>query len=247
LSSTAGATDGPHGNSKQSFIASIDDQMEASVGQFVGATEGEVADGTQHLGALLDAMIEAGVQADGVPEKEWGSVMTMAVLADGELTPVRRSKRNVDVADVDSLEKAEKRVAVKNLEGTQGKPFVNSVCAFSNIHIEKNLGGLGITLGDNDVLIQESITFIKDIERDRLTPSNVVNLSENKIDGEEDEIDPDISTLSRLCGDLTEEVMDDNSVDLDWVLVNVPIKVAKSKKKKKPLDKNTVAKKKILF
>jgi hypothetical protein len=70
LSSTAGATDGPHGNSKQSFIASIDDQMEASVGQFVGATEGEVADGTQHLGALLDAMIEAGVQADGVPEKE---------------------------------------------------------------------------------------------------------------------------------------------------------------------------------
>jgi hypothetical protein len=221
--------------------------MEASVGQFVGATEGEVADGTQHLGALLDAMIEAGVQADGVPEKEWGSVMTMAVLADGELTPVRRSKRNVDVADVDSLEKAEKRVAVKNLEGTQGKPFVNSVCAFSNIHIEKNLGGLGITLGDNDVLIQESITFIKDFERDRLTPSNVVNLSENEIDGEEDEIDPDISTLSRLCGDLTEEVMDDNSVDLDGVLVNVPIKVAKSKKKKKPLNKNTAAKKKILF
>ena len=33
---------------------------------------------------------------------------------------MRRSKRNVNVADVDSLEKAEKRVAVKNLEETQG-------------------------------------------------------------------------------------------------------------------------------
>ena len=48
--------------------------------------------------------------------------------------------------------------------------------------------------------------------------------------------------LSRLCGDLTEEVMDDNSAGLDGVLVDVPIKVAKSKKKKKLLNKK-VAKK----
>jgi hypothetical protein len=38
--------------------------------------------------------------------------------------------------------------------------------------------------------------------------------------------------------------MDDNSADLDGVLVNVPIKVEKIKKKKKPLNKNTVARKK---
>jgi hypothetical protein len=37
--------------------------------------------------------------------------------------------------------------------------------------------------------------------------------------------------------------MDNNSADLDGVLVNVPIKVAKSKKKKK-LNKNAAAKKK---
>jgi hypothetical protein len=36
--------------------------------------------------------------------------------------------------------------------------------------------------------------------------------------------------------------MDDNSVDLDGVLVNVPVKVAKSKKKKK-LNKNAAARK----
>ena len=92
---------------------------EISVGHFAGATNGAIADGAQHLGHLLDAMIEAGVAADDGSKNELGSVTKMAVLSDGELTPVRRSKRNADVADVDSLEKAEKKVAVKNLEETQ--------------------------------------------------------------------------------------------------------------------------------
>jgi hypothetical protein len=46
--------------------------------------------------------------------------MKMAILSDGELTPVRRSKRNVMIADVDSFERAERQVAVKNLEEPQG-------------------------------------------------------------------------------------------------------------------------------
>jgi len=41
--------------------------------------------------------------------------MTLAVLSDGELTPVRRSKRNAGVADVDSLEKAEKGLPSRTL------------------------------------------------------------------------------------------------------------------------------------
>jgi hypothetical protein len=73
-----------------------------------------------------------------------------------------------------------------------------------------------------------------------------LNKSENEIDSEEDEIDPDTFTISQLCGDLT-EVMDDNSADLDGVLVDVPIKVAKSKKKKKLLNMNAAARKKIVF
>jgi ferredoxin-fold anticodon binding domain-containing protein len=97
-----------------------EEQVEVSVGQSDGAAEGGITDGAQHLGALLDATIEAGVSADGGSNKELGSVMTMVVLSDGELTLVRRSKRNANVDDVDSLEKAEKRVAVKNLEETQG-------------------------------------------------------------------------------------------------------------------------------
>jgi hypothetical protein len=41
--------------------------------------------------------------------------MMMAVLFDGELTPVWHSKQNADMVDVDSFERAERRVVVKNL------------------------------------------------------------------------------------------------------------------------------------
>jgi len=187
------------------------------------------------------------VVADGGSEKELGSVMKMAILSYGELTPVRRSKQNADVADVGSLEKAEKRVAVKNLEETQGKANVNSLCSFSNVRIKQNLGGVVISLGDKENIILGSVALIKDVERDKLKPSNSFNKLENEADIEEDEIDPDISTLSQLCGNLTQEVMDDNSADLDGVLVNIPIKVAKIRKKKKSLNKNTAVRKKNLF
>jgi hypothetical protein len=101
-------------------------------------------DETQNLGDLYDAMVAARVPADGeTKNRELGSVMKMAVLSDGELTPVRRSKRNADEADVDSLEKAKKRVAVKNLENPQGNLNCNSICPFSNARIKGKLRGTG--------------------------------------------------------------------------------------------------------
>jgi hypothetical protein len=221
-------------------------QLQMSVGQDDGA-EGAHAEGAQQLGILRDAMLGAGVAADGGSEKELGSVMKMAFLSDGELTPVRRSKRNADVADAGSLEKAEKRIAVKNLEEPQGNLNDKSFCSFSKSRIVENLGGVGISLGDKDGLIIGSIDLLKNVENDRLESSFCSSENEIEIESEEDEIDPDTFTISRLCDDLTEEVMDDNSAGLDGVLVDVPIKVAKRKKKKKLLNKNTCAKKKIVF
>ena len=103
---------------------------------------------------------------------------------------------------------------------------------------------MGISLGDKDDLMIRSIALLKNVERERQKPSICLNKNANEFDSEEDEIDPDTFTISRLCGDLTEEVMDDNSTDLDGVLINVPIKVAKTKKKKKLLNNNTAARKK---
>jgi len=201
-----------------------------------GAAEGVITIDDQHLGILSDAMVEAGLSADGGTKKELGSVMTMAVLSDGELTPVRRSKRNADVADVHALEKAEKRIAYRNLEEPQGNvnALVNSVTSFSSDPIEHNLGVIGITLGDGEKVVAKSVALILDTEKERLKPSNVIHSIDKEFELEEDEIDPDTSTISRLCGDLTEEVMDDNSAGLDGILVDIPIKVAKNRKKETP-------------
>ena len=102
---------------------------------------------------------------------------------------------------------------------------------------------MGISLGDNENLTLGSVTLIKEVEKERMKSSNLLITHDNEIDSEEDEIDPNTSTISPLCGDLTEEVMDDNSAGLDGVLVDVPIKVAKSKNKKKLLNKKVAAKK----
>ena len=116
------------------------ERVEISVGQIDGAAEGAFANGAQHLGVLLDTMLGVGVGADGESKKDLGSVMKMAIMSNGELTPVRRSKRNAEVADVDSREKAERRVTIKNLEEPQGNLNVNSFCSFSNVHIKETWG-----------------------------------------------------------------------------------------------------------
>jgi hypothetical protein len=78
-----------------------------------------------------------------------------------------------------------------------------------------------------------------------LKPSCVVDSIDKENESEEDEIDPDISTISRLCGDLMEEVMHDNSAGLDGVLVDIPTKVAKIRKSKKIINRKVPAKKKL--
>jgi len=104
---------------------------------------------------------------------------------------------------------------------------------------------VGISLGDKENLIVGSVALIKDVEKERLKPSNVVNSLDKEIESEEDEIDPDASTIGRLCGNLTEEVMDNSSAGLDGVLVDIPIKVSKNRKIKKLLNRKVPTKKKM--
>ena len=104
---------------------------------------------------------------------------------------------------------------------------------------------MGISLGGSENLSAGSIALIKDIEQERLKPSYVGNSTDKECESEEDEVDPDSSTISRLCGDLTEEVMDDSNVGVDGVLVHIPIKMAKKKKFKKLLNRKASTKKKL--
>jgi hypothetical protein len=49
-----------------------EEQMEVSLGQFDGPIEGMVTGGGHHIGDLSNAMLEAGVAADGESKKNWG-------------------------------------------------------------------------------------------------------------------------------------------------------------------------------
>jgi hypothetical protein len=92
-----------------------EEQMEVSLGRFDGPTEGVVTGGAQHVGDLSDAMLEAGVAADGESKKNWGvSRRWRFCLTESSLKC--SVARNADVVDVDSFERAKRRVAVKNLE-----------------------------------------------------------------------------------------------------------------------------------
>ncbi|CAD6260753.1 unnamed protein product [Miscanthus lutarioriparius] len=158
------------------------------------------ADGAQHLGVLLDAMLGVGVAADGESKKDLGSVMKMAIMSDGELIPVRRSKRNAEVADVDSREKAERRVTIKNLEEPQeklivllrdGRKLLGTLCSFdqfANVVLQGACErvivgeqycdvplGLYVIRGENVVLIGEL-----DREKDEL-PAHMTCVSEAEI------------------------------------------------------------------
>jgi len=146
----------------------LDEEQDEAALLLDGAAEGVITIDDQHLGILSDAMGEAGLSADGGTKKELGSMMTMVVLSDGELTPVRRSKRNADVADVHALEKAEK-IAYRNLEEPQGNvnALVNSVTSFSSDRIEHNLGVIGITMGDGEKVVAKSVALILDTEKER--------------------------------------------------------------------------------
>jgi hypothetical protein len=154
---------GAQTNHNQQSSSFLDESVQAR--QVDGTSEGVFVMEDQHLGVALDALVGAGISADGGSDNVLGSVMTMAVLSDGELTPVRRSKQNADAADVHSLEKVEKRVAIKNLKDPQGNAnaVINLVYSFSSDRIEQNLGGVRISLGGKDKLIAGSIALIKNV------------------------------------------------------------------------------------
>jgi hypothetical protein len=101
------------------------------------------------------------------------------------------------MADVGSLEKAEKRAAIKNLEGSQGNLHVKSFCSFPDVRFEENLGRVGISMGGKENLISRSIDLLKNIEKDRLKPSLCPSKNENEIESAEDEIESDTFTISR--------------------------------------------------
>ncbi|CAN6321370.1 unnamed protein product [Urochloa humidicola] len=103
-------------------------------------------------GSFPDSVLGAGVAADGTSSSNLGSMTVMAALSsdsNGHLTPLRRSIRTAGDTDVDAIEKAGMRVAIKNLEDPQGTLQGNTLDAVL-VAPTKGGGSLCIKYGMQD-------------------------------------------------------------------------------------------------
>jgi hypothetical protein len=130
-------------------------------------------------------------------------------------TPTRSSPRLAGAIEEHVMDRVKKRAALKNLEPVEGKTSNSSFLSFSDVVVQSNLSNIGVTLGKNDSEVSDSIMCLKTLEAKRLPPklSNKEMGEQHNIallDNEEDD-DLDNITLGHLCGDLMEEVMDEDS------------------------------------
>lgn len=151
------------------------------------------------------------------------------------MTPKRYSARLGCNSGVHSVEKAKKRKAWKNLELQQGNE-VNSFLSFSNSSITSSLQNLGVLLGASSDEITDSVCSLKKTEVERINSSlSLVRDNLDKLDdGDSSEEEDDLNNLvlGHLCGDMMDEVMDEETSHLSCDSKKV-LKAYKSKSRSK--------------
>ena len=105
--------------------------------------------------------------------------------------------------------------ALNNLEQVEGNKQNLSFTSFSDVVVASKLINLGLDVGKNEKEVLGSVQVLKTVERNRLSafcPRIVEEHDSDAVFLESDE-DDDVNnlTLGHLCGDLMEEVMDDDS------------------------------------
>lgn len=129
-------------------------------------------------------------------------------------SPLHRSERRRDSIDEDSTARDARLVAKRNLEDTGGNFQENSSLSFSSKKITDNIKNIGLSLEKELNTVQSSVSLIKKVEKGRINAPVLKTSEDSHIDLEESDSDFDHIALGHLCGDLAEEVMDDDNSDL---------------------------------
>jgi hypothetical protein len=131
-------------------------------------------------------------------------------------SPLRRSERREATVDEDSTARAIRLATKRNLEVAEGKTFNNSILSFLNEHVADKVKNIGISIGKDASIVQSSVMLMKKVEKDRFKlPSSIQTYQDSHLDLDESNCELDHLALGHLCGDLTEELMDDNNTLLD--------------------------------
>jgi hypothetical protein len=141
-------------------------------------------------------------------------ILVAAGVKEAAASPTRASPRLAGVIDQHAMDKAMKRTAWKNLD-TEGNNL--SLCSFFDDTISFKICSLGVDLGSSPKQIKESVVLLKKLDLHHMVTQLYLCLDNSDSDNGQNEIvedeDHDIEniTLGHLCGDLMEEVMNEDS------------------------------------
>jgi hypothetical protein len=117
------------------------------------------------------------------------------------------------VTDEDSLQKAMRRKAERNLDysGTISPSKSKSFLSFSTPIISSKLGSVGVKLGNNEKEISVSSNALRRMEVDRLTviPKGSASSHTTYVDEEEAIATSDGQLLSQLIGEVSDVILDE--------------------------------------
>ena len=180
------------------------------------------------------------------PIREEATPMQVAEESLAPSPALRRSGRQKVAADgskpsdEDSMTKAMRLRASRNLNFSQGTTTSKSFLSFSNAQVSSNLESLGLNLGRNAKEKSVSSSVLKNVEFDhfKVTPKNKIFVNDHLTDSDldEEEVDDhyDGQLLTHLVGDVSEVGLDDTRLEPFMDLTATGRRSKSSKKTKKP-------------
>ena len=117
-------------------------------------------------------------------------------------------------ADEDSLKKAMRRKAERNLDSLGTDMKSKSLLSFSPLSIHSKLSSVGFNLGSSKSQVEVSTNVLRHMEYDRLTviPKASTVLTTTYVDEEEANATSDGQLLSHLIGEVSEVGLDEDGI-----------------------------------
>lgn len=167
-------------------------------------------------------------------------VVAAAAIPEVLNSPARASPRLAQSTEEHTLSRAERRTTIKNLESMEGKSSCNSFCSFDLNDAVSNVRQLGVVFGFCESEMVSSVKEIFDLEAARVSTASNFDKCEvlsQETDSEVESIENiESRAIKQLCGELLEEVFDDDSYHLSYdseaVLKRSKSVSAKSRKRK---------------
>jgi Neuraminidase (sialidase) len=159
---------------------------------------------TSEEGAAVDGRVKIAI---GSTSKE---VQIAAAIKEALMVSTRSSPRLGDSSEEHTLARAERRAAAKNLELVEGNLLNNSLNSLSMSSASSILSSVGILWGATVVERNISVKSLLDYNKKCVLQSEVQEYLESDSDEDcSERLEQD--AIKQLCGDLVDEVFDDDS------------------------------------